>query len=337
MKTPQKNNLRTPIVFVKYILAVYESRNMNPEPALQKAQITSYNLKKSTAYISAHQFEKLSSYAMQELDDEGLGWFQRRLPWGSYGMLARASMTSATLGLAIARWCRHHNILVRELQLDIRQNMNLTRLRFAERYKLTFAREFAFLTLMRNLYGLSCWLVDSQITLQEVRLPFSAPDYKDLFVRLFPGPVTFNAPVAELRFDPAYLQMRLRRNGADVDRMLKRALPIIIWPYRPDRLLALQVRSLLKQSAGSKIIEDIADKLHMSSRTLQRRLKLEKTSFQELKNSVYSEKSCELLLQTSRSIKQISHDVGFANDKSFSRAFLMWTGKSPSDYRAHGG
>ena len=28
---------------------------------------------------------------MQELDDEALGWFNRRLPWGSYGMLARAS------------------------------------------------------------------------------------------------------------------------------------------------------------------------------------------------------------------------------------------------------
>jgi hypothetical protein len=52
--------------------------------------------------------ELLSGTAMQELDDEGLGWFSRRLPWGSYGMLARASLSAPNLGVALKRWCRHH-------------------------------------------------------------------------------------------------------------------------------------------------------------------------------------------------------------------------------------
>jgi hypothetical protein len=42
--------------------------------------------------------EIMSGAAMQELDDEALGWFSRRLPWGSYGMLCRASITSPDLG-----------------------------------------------------------------------------------------------------------------------------------------------------------------------------------------------------------------------------------------------
>jgi hypothetical protein len=55
--------------------------------------------------------ETLPGGAMQELDDEALGWFSRRLPWGSYGMLARASISAPTLAGGLARWCRHHGLI----------------------------------------------------------------------------------------------------------------------------------------------------------------------------------------------------------------------------------
>jgi hypothetical protein len=61
--------------------------------------------------------EALSDAAMRELDDEALGWFERRLPWGSYGMLARASISAPQLGLALARWCRHHGLIAQDIQL----------------------------------------------------------------------------------------------------------------------------------------------------------------------------------------------------------------------------
>jgi hypothetical protein len=48
--------------------------------------------------MTARQMEQLSAAAMQELDDEGLGAFGRKLPWGSYGMLARASLTAPDAG-----------------------------------------------------------------------------------------------------------------------------------------------------------------------------------------------------------------------------------------------
>ena len=51
-------------------------------------------------------------------DDEALGAYERRLPWGSHGMLARASISAPTLELALRRWCRHHGLLTRSLSLD---------------------------------------------------------------------------------------------------------------------------------------------------------------------------------------------------------------------------
>ncbi|RYF62574.1 MAG: AraC family transcriptional regulator, partial [Comamonadaceae bacterium] len=96
----------TPIAFVRAIVLAYEQRGLRPDQALAQAQIAPQLLHDDQARITAWQMERISDAAMQELDDEALGWFSRRLPWGSYGMLARASISSPHLGVALARWCR---------------------------------------------------------------------------------------------------------------------------------------------------------------------------------------------------------------------------------------
>mgnify|MGYP000167705962 CR=1 FL=1 len=92
----------TPMAFVKAIVQAYTQRGMDPLPALTEAQIAPEALQQPDARITALQMEWLSATAMRELDDEALGWFSRRLPWGSYGMLVRASLTSPTLGVALS-------------------------------------------------------------------------------------------------------------------------------------------------------------------------------------------------------------------------------------------
>src|SRR4051812_4756238 len=101
----------TPMAFARAIAAACRLRGLAPDAALKLAQITPVQLQKADARITARQMEVLSAAAMQELDDEGLAAFGRPLPWGSYGMLARASLTAPSLGVALQRWCRHHALL----------------------------------------------------------------------------------------------------------------------------------------------------------------------------------------------------------------------------------
>ena len=109
----------TPIAFARAIVSAYQRYGQDPASALQEAQIAPDQLAKSDARITARQMEALSGNAMQELDDEALGWFSRRLPWGSYGMLARASISAPTLGVAITRWCRHHGLIAPDITLEL--------------------------------------------------------------------------------------------------------------------------------------------------------------------------------------------------------------------------
>ena len=73
--------------------------------------------------------------------------------------------------------------------------------------------------------------------------------------------------------------------------------------------------------------------LHLSQRSLHRQLKEEGASLQALKDEVRRERAIGLLLRTSRPIKRIAQSCGFLNDKSFIRAFRLWTGLSPSEFR----
>ena len=325
------------MAFARTIVAAYRRAGRDPTPALQAAQIAPAQLEVVDGRMTARQMEVLSGTAMQELDDEGLGAFSRRLPWGSYGMLARASLSAPTLGVALKRWCRHHGLLTGDIRLSVESAGSQAVIAIEEHADLGEAREFTLVHVARNIHGLACWYVDSRIPLQEARFPFPAPPYAEVFPILFAPAVHFQAARAELRFDARYLALPLRRDEAAMSQMLQRALPLTVLPYRRDRLLVQRVRqALATQPLQTHNAEALGALLAVSPRTLHRQLKDEGATLQGLKDEVRRARATELLLRTTRPIKQVAAAAGFLNEKSFIRAFRGWTGQSPADFRQSG-
>jgi AraC-like DNA-binding protein len=324
----------TPIAFVQAIVLVYERRGLDPSGALKQAQITPDTLNNPTARITAGQFEQFSGAAMQELDDEGLGWFSRRLPWGSYGMLARASISAPNLGVALKRWCRHHGLIADDITLNLLVNGQTATLTIAEHRDLGALREFCLVSVLRNFHGLACWFIDSRIPLTGAQFPFAAPAHHDVYQVLFSAPALYSSEQTAIEFDASYLTLPLRRDEAALRQMLQRALPLTVLQYRRDRLLVQRVRqALASQSAAIHSADDLAALLNLSARTLHRQLKDEGASLQTLKDQVRQARAIDLLLRTSRPIKQVALAAGFQNEKSFMRAFKGWTGQSPAEFR----
>ena len=327
----------TPMAFARSVVAAYTRQGQDPQPALALAQITPDQLAQTTGHITARQMEVLSGAAMQALDDEALGAFTRALPWGSYGMLARASITSPDLGMALKRWCRHHALLTSDIILRVTTSGDSAAITVSEQQPGRI-KEFGLVHVLRNIHGLACWFVDSRIPLQGARFPFAAPPHADAYALLFPGPLQFNAPQAELQFDARYLTLPLRRDEKALQVMLQRALPLTVLQYRGDRrdrLLAQQIRQALANPAvASHTAETLAATLNLSPRSLHRQLQEEGVSLQQLKDDVRSQRAKDLLLRTAKPIKQVAAAAGFRNEKSFSRAFQNWTGVSPGGFRA---
>lgn len=332
----------TPVAFIRAIVLGYRRRGMDPASALQQAQIPASMLDDPAARVTAAQMEVMSGIAMQELDDEALGWFSRRLPWGSYGMLCRASLTSPTLDVALKRWCRHHRLLSEDIVLEFArqrvQQRDSAMVRIAEHTRLGELREFCLVSTLRYLLGYASWLIDSRIVLGETTFPFPAPPHADAYQYLFPGPVRFNADAAGFSFDAPYLSLPVRRDERALQAMLQRALPLTVLQYRRDRLLVHSVGQLLAANPGAAhTAEDVAAQLNLSVRTLHRQLKDEGVSLQRLKNDARRERAIKLLLQTRKPVKQIAASVGFDSEKSFARAFREWLGVAPSVFRAGSG
>jgi AraC-like DNA-binding protein len=250
-------------------------------------------------------------------------------------MLARASLTSPTLGVALKRWCRHHGLLADDIQLELQAGAAAAAIVIEELRPLPREqREFCLVHVLRNIHGLACWYIDSRIPLQGARFPFPAPPHADAYQHMFPGLLGFDAPRAEIRFDARYLQLPLRRDEKALQQMLQRALPLTVLQYRRDRLLVQQVRqALTAHPEQAHSAEGIAALLHMSARTLHRQLREEGATLQQLKDEVRCERAKDLLWRTAKPVKQVAAATGFRNEKSFIRAFREWTGLSPAEFR----
>jgi AraC-like DNA-binding protein len=324
------------MAFVQAILRAYAAQNKSPAKALEFAQITPSQAKKASAHITALQMERISSFAMHELNDEVLGCLSRKLPWGTYGMLVRASLTSPTLGVALKRWCRHHGLVADDIELSVEERDGKAHIRLRELKDLDEQREFGVLSVLRNLYGVACWLVDSRITLEQVHFAFEAPAHQAVYPLMFQGPVLFGSatPISELVMNASYLALPLRRDEAALQRMLETALTLTVLQYRKDRLLLTQVKQALAMyPQDTHSAEDLAPLLNLSPRSLHRQLKEEGTSLQVLKDEVRHERAIELLQRTRKPIKQVAESAGFQNEKSFIRAFKQWTGQTPAAFR----
>mgnify|MGYP000651294120 CR=1 FL=1 len=111
----------------------------------------------------------------------------------------------------------------------------------------------------------------------------------------------------------------------------------MVQSYRRDRLLVERIRQwLVAAPQEANTTDTLARALHISPRTLNRQLQELGTSLQKIKDATRQEQATELLLRTDKPIKQIADAVGFASEKSFSRAFKDWTGLSPSACRQQG-
>lgn len=83
--------------------------------------------------------------------------------------------------------------------------------------------------------------------------------------------------------------------------------------------------------------QQIADAMHVSNRTLQRKLKDEGTSFMDLLQDTRLQLARKYLRQPNRSVVETSYLLGFSEPSTFSRAFKRWTGEAPAEFREQAG
>jgi AraC-like DNA-binding protein len=80
-------------------------------------------------------------------------------------------------------------------------------------------------------------------------------------------------------------------------------------------------------------LETAAHRLHLSPRTLQRRLREEGTSHQEVIDDTRRQLASRMLVQSGLGIAEVAFALGFSEPSGLHRAFKRWTGMTPAEYR----
>jgi AraC-like DNA-binding protein len=153
----------------------------------------------------------------------------------------------------------------------------------------------------------------------------------------FDCPVAFGAPVDRIVFEQRALSVPFVTADAQAfSRVVPGLEAELVRRSRAPRSLSDEVRVAIARdmSRGARpSVSDVAHRLHLSPRTLQRRLGEERTSYQEQLDQVRRTSACRMLANTELDPVDIAFLLGFAEPNSFSRAFRAWERTTPIRWR----
>ena len=176
-------------------------------------------------------------------------------------------------------------------------------------------------TMQEELHGRPCPLL-------EATFAFPAPPARaERYDELFGVAPEFAAAESALRFDPEVLDRLLPQYNEHTAALTQEQCRQLLAKRHKRVGLAGQVRDLLlRHPSAPPNVARIAAALHMSERTLRRRLADEGVSVRALLDEIREQLAEELLISGGLTVGQVAERLGYVEISSFSQAFRRWKG-----------
>lgn len=155
----------------------------------------------------------------------------------------------------------------------------------------------------------------------------------DGFLQFWTVPVQLGAPVYALEYRMEAAERAVQRTVASMAMIYTKVQSLIAEREHSARPSDFMNRVLLALSSGDIEQPAVARSLGVSVATLRRRLDEQAVSFRDLRVRALSERARQLL-QAGLPPADVADRIGFADVRSFARAFKAWTGVTPAAYRA---
>jgi AraC-like DNA-binding protein len=169
----------------------------------------------------------------------------------------------------------------------------------------------------------------------EVWFQHAAPRDRSEHDAIFGCPVLFDASETRLVLSRRALERPIVGRDPALYEYLDRHALALAKTFPDAKSLAARVRSELGSalSTGEPTQVEIARRLALSERSLQRHLKAEGHSFAELLEGVRQELARSYLRDPALSVSEVAFLLGYSEPSSFHRAFKRWEGEAPSEFR----
>lgn len=283
--------------------------------------------------VTLDQIVGLYQLAAIETGDEMMGLWSRPVRPRALQHLLTTVREATSLPSALYRFSTFWNLLLDDYQFDLEQSESTVTLRLKRQGAVPVQR-FGHMLILKLAHGLMSWLAGYEVPVKAVDFAFSQPEFDQDYAVIFPAPLRFGQAETSISFEMRLLGAVQARSTIDLDRFLQNAPRDWIFTSSREHTQSLRVRTYLGQTGwNAATLNDTAEAMHMTPRTLIRRLAADGTSFQEIKDALRRDIAIRDLQSGRKSIEAIALDVGFSSAANFHRAFRRWSGSTPSSYR----
>ncbi len=332
--------LLTKLASIQHILwEILEEYGIDPDPVFRRVNLDPDLLFESGARYPLASIAGLWREMERLIDDPcfGLKTADHYHP-SHFGTIGYAMLASGSVRLGLERLMRYHRVVsdarFGEIIDDPDNSLMHVKLNWNEEEPWSAAREDAALTFI-----LSSCRINFKKRLDPRRVELTHDQYACLaaYEKYFNCRVRLERPAPLISFSLGDADKPLRSGDEHLAQYHDRIMEDYISLLSAVRLIRSVQKVLVNQLPDGMVsVDAVARELGMSTRKLQRELKLEGTTYQELLNRTRQELAQRYVRDISNDLTEVAFILGFADLSTFSRSFKRWTGLSPSRYRKSG-
>lgn len=332
-------NPSLPGTYVSLMADVVQRLNISPEQLLEGSGIRVEQLSEPFWYLDFDIFNNLLNRAVELTNEPALGvYLGLQMTVSCHGSVGLAAMVSQNLGEALNVMEQFIGLRCPALKPRIEIEEGIASL-YLDQPMLNFKMGIVGMTFLMVGFAQMSKAITGQNDLEiKAELNYFEPSFLSQVQELLPCEINFNKENNRLIFSEEYLELSLIMADPLAARLAREQCKHDLNKLAAKRgeknsLTALVRELLFDEVEGFFKMKDVADKLHLTERTLQRQLAKEGTTFQMLMDEVRERFSKKLLNNHEFSISYISEKLGYSDVTHFTRAFKRWTQQTPKQYR----
>ncbi len=275
------------------------------------------------------------------------GWAARvgeQLNISSHGPLGFAALSAPTLRAALDVMMDYHAVRVTSISAEVIERDRHTLFVIHDLAGDAQYAQWLAETVLKVMESLVETIMGHPIG-EQVTISFTAPapPYQASLAQTYGSPCQFNAEFNAIAIPTSWGDIRSPLYDEDIYRINIAKCREIISSHTGQVDTLQRVRELLdlhfQQATASAAagpppsLEGIADIMHVTPRTLIRRLRSRDTSFRGVIEEAREQCAEELLSRANLTVADVGYRLGYSDSANFGRAFRRWKGLTPAAWR----
>jgi AraC-like DNA-binding protein len=316
------------------LLDLLANQGISETQLLEKTGLKPQNIRAAT-FFNSQQADEICGNAIKLSGDRLLGAkLGAKLDIVSLGILGYALMTSATAGDMVKILVRYKRVVMPSVCIELIPGPGTLELHCSAAHLPKALEQFYKDSLYAGLVTNLQLLTDNQGVATSLELDYGQPEDMEFYHSIFGTNVRLDSGRCCLIFDAASLAVPITSSDPVAQDIFRRECDRILASDESSGVVSERVKQLLLLSRSEfPTCAAVAEQMHMSESTLQRRLAKEATRFQQLLDQVRYRLALEYLQGTVLPIAEIATLVGFSSSANFSRSFKRWSATTPAGIR----